>query len=253
MKQTYFLSDLHLGASYIADPRAHERMVVEFLLSIKQTASQIFLLGDVLDYWYEYRTVVPRGHVRFFGALAELADAGVRIVWLTGNHDIWLFDYLRDEIGITVVDGAVTTTIDGQNFYLAHGDAVGDIPRGFQIIRTIFRNRFCQTLFSAIHPRWTVPFAHRWSSHSRSTGAEEKPFDKQNDSFIRFAEQYNRLNPDKHVDYFIFGHRHILVDEEVKSAGARVVILGDWIKKFTYARFADGILTVEKLKEKHRQ
>lgn len=246
MKQTYFLSDLHLGASYIADPRAHERKVVDFLLSIRDSASQLFLLGDVLDYWYEYRTVVPRGYVRFFGALSQLADAGVRITWLTGNHDIWLFDYLRDEIGITVVDGPLTTTIDGRNFYLAHGDAVGDMPLGFQIIRRIFRNKICQTLFSAIHPRWTVPFAHRWSSHSRSTGAEEKPFDPVNDGFVRFAEEYNRSNPANHADFFIFGHRHILVDEEVRSAGARVIILGDWITKFTYARFADGVLTVKK-------
>ena len=104
---TYFISDLHLGARYIAEPREHEMRVVRWLDSIKHNAKRIFLLGDILDYWYEYRYVVPRGHVRFLGKLAELADSGVEITWMTGNHDIWLFDYLSSELGIKVVDGPV--------------------------------------------------------------------------------------------------------------------------------------------------
>lgn len=248
MKATYFLSDLHLGASYIPDPRAHERKVVDFLLSLKDKASKIYFLGDVLDYWYEYKTVVPRGHIRFFGALAQLADAGVELTWIIGNHDIWLFDYLRDEIGIKVVDGEVVTVIDGHRFYLAHGDAVGSLPLGFQIIRGIFRNKICQTLFSAIHPRWTVPFAHRWSSHSRSNGAPEHPFSPSGDPFVVLSEKYNRANPAEHVDFFMFGHRHIVVDEYVESAKARVIILGDWITNFTYACFENGILTLKNCK-----
>lgn len=246
MNNVYFLSDLHLGAGYIRDPKAHERRIVDFLRSLKGKVTHIYFLGDVLDYWYEYKTVVPRGYVRFFGVLAELVDSGVAITWFTGNHDIWLFDYLRDEIGIEIVDGDMVTAIGGSTFYLAHGDAVGELPVGFRFIRWLFRNKVCQRLYSAIHPRWTVPFAHRWSSHSRCSGTPESPFDAADDQFVKFAVDYNRRHPSETVDYFIFGHRHIVVDEYIAQASARVVILGDWITHFTYARFTDGELFVEK-------
>lgn len=145
---TYFIADLHIGAKYITDPRDHERRVVDFLRSIKDDAKTLYLMGDVLDYWFEYKKVVPRGYIRFFGALAELADAGVEIIWFVGNHDIWLFDYLRDEIGLKVVDGVEIREIDGKRFFLSHGDGVGRIRPGFRIIRSLFRNRFCQWLLS---------------------------------------------------------------------------------------------------------
>lgn len=117
MGRVYFISDMHLGASYFPDRHAHERLVVSFLESIASDADELYMLGDVLDYWFEYRYVVPRGYVRFFGALARLADRGVKIHWFTGNHDIWLFDYLRDEIGIEVVDGYSVRDIFGKRFF----------------------------------------------------------------------------------------------------------------------------------------
>ena len=141
--RVYFLSDLHLGANYIADPKAHESRVVRFLESIAHDAKALYLLGDVLDYWYEYRHVVPRGYVRFFGALAQLADAGVEIVWFTGNHDVWLFDYLRDEIGLNVVKKALSVNIMGKNFLLSHGDNVGHQPRMYRFTRWCFYNKVC--------------------------------------------------------------------------------------------------------------
>ena len=140
LKKVYFLSDLHLGASYFADPRAKERAVVQWLDSIKNTAAEIYLLGDILDYWYEYRTVVPRGYVRFLGKLAELSDAGVKLHWFIGNHDIWIFDYLPSEIGVEVIDGSVEREIMGKRFFLAHGDGVGRHEWSFALIRGIFRN-----------------------------------------------------------------------------------------------------------------
>ena len=121
----YFLSDLHLGAPYFADSREAEKRVVDFLDSIKEEGDALFLLGDILDYWYEYRYVVPRGFVRFFGKLAELADRGVRIVWFIGNHDIWIFDYLPTELGIEVVDGYAVEELDGHKFLMTHGDGIG--------------------------------------------------------------------------------------------------------------------------------
>lgn len=243
-KSTYLLSDIHLGAGYIHDPKRHERIVVEFLDSIKKDADAIYLLGDVLDYWYEYRYVVPRGFVRFFGKIAELADTGIKIYWFIGNHDIWIFDYLPKELGVNVIDGYAIENIHGYKCFLSHGDGVGEIDRKFRFIRSLFRNRFCQKLYSAIHPRWSVAFAHSWSSHSRKEG-EYKTLSKEYllKPLIDFSRIYKLENPD--IDFFIFGHLHLLlrekinvINEELKPQ-AELIILGDWIKTFSYARISD--------------
>lgn len=242
---TYFLSDVHLGASYIPDRIAHEKRLCSFLSSIEGRAKNLFLLGDILDYWFEYKTVVPRGYVRFFGQLARMADAGVRIVWFIGNHDIWLFDYLRDEIGIEIVDtdkGGIPQTIDGVHFFLGHGDTFGRQPLSYRILRGFFHNRLCQKLYSGIHPRWTIPFAHGWSSHSRKSastpdGRHEPIFDPR----TRFATEVfaRRLSAeDPELRYIIIGHIHVAVDEPLNNH-CRLIVLGNWITRSTYAVF-DG-------------
>ena len=234
----YFLSDMHLGARYLPDPRAAEQRVVRFLRSIRHDATDLYLMGDALDYWFEYRNVVPRGFVRFFGALAELADAGVRIHWYIGNHDIWLFDYLRTEIGMEVVDGWRVEQILGSNFFLSHGDGVGELPFSFRLMRAIFRNRLCQRLFAAIHPRWTVGLAYSWSKSNRDFKHYETPrFEGlERNSLARFARAYLAEHPK--INYFVFGHQHIATDEKLSDT-CRFVLLGDWITQFTYAKF-DG-------------
>ncbi len=241
--RTYFISDVHLGASYMPDRRAHEARVTAFLRSIEHDAKALYLLGDILDYWFEYRTVVPRGYIRFFGELARLADAGVRITWFIGNHDIWLFDYLRDEIGLRVVDtdrGGIFETIDGVEFFLGHGDTFGRQPRGYMMLRKIFHNRLCQKLYAALHPRWTLPFAHGWSSHSRKAG-QSVPADpvfapKARTATEVFARQLCTQHPD--LRYIIIGHHHVALDEPV-TRDCRLLILGNWITSSTYAVF-DG-------------
>ena len=142
--KAYFLSDLHLGAPYFEDSRERELRVVRFLDSIAHDADVIYLLGDILDYWYEYRYVVPRGFVRFFGKLAELTDSGVRVVWFIGNHDIWIYDYLPSELGVEVVDGVLVEKIDGRKFLMTHGDGIGRLVPSFRILRKLFRSRICQ-------------------------------------------------------------------------------------------------------------
>ena len=230
---TYFISDLHLGASYIADPRAHERRVVEFLDHIAPDCKRLFLLGDILDYWWEYRTVVPRGFTRFFGALARLADSGVEIVWFKGNHDIWIFDYLPQEIGLTVHDGIMVTELDGHRFLMEHGDGVGRLPWSFRKLRGLFRNRVAQKLYAAIHPRWTIGFAHSWSSHSRKQGGYT-PSERAGDNLVNFAKTYNADHADEKIDFFIFGHCHTILDSTLPD-GSKIIILGDWISRFSYA------------------
>lgn len=236
--KAYFISDLHLGASYIADKREHERRVVRFLDSIASDATELYLVGDILDYWFEYRTVVPRGYTRFFGALARLADAGVKITWYIGNHDIWLFDYLRSEIGLRVVDGYETRAILGRRFLISHGDGLGKLPLGFRLIRATFRSPICQRLYAAIHPRWTIPFAHGWSSHSRDFDNYTPRFLGEEEPLIAYCRDYLATHPGE-VDYFVFGHRHVLVDYPLGIGKSRMIILGDWIKQFSYGVF-DG-------------
>lgn len=235
-RRIYFASDFHLGATYEPTARDKERRIADWIDSIIPDCAHLYLLGDVLDYWFEYRTVVPRGYIRFFGALARLRDSGAAITWIAGNHDIWLFDYLRDEIGIEIIDGTLERDILGKRFFLAHGDGLGKLPRGFRIIRGVFRNRVCQKLYSAIHPRWTIPFAHAWSTSSRRKENSTPPFRGEEEPLLGFARAEHQRNPS--VNYFVMGHRHLLVDMPIGSE-CRFVILGDWLVNDSYGVF-DG-------------
>ena len=247
--KAYFISDLHLGASYFSNPRQAEQRVVAFLDSIKEDAAEIYLLGDVLDYWFEYRYAVPRGYVRFFGKLAELSDKGIAITWLIGNHDIWIFDYLPGELGVKVVDGSIVKQIMGKSFYLSHGDNVGERPLSFRIIRSVFRNRLCQQLYASIHPRWTIPFALGWSKSSRHKDIVTPPYlGKDKEPLMQFAETHAQSHTD--IDYYVFGHRHVLVKEQL-SQGAQAVILGEWISMFSYAVFDGNELKLCKYEPKN--
>lgn len=247
----YFLSDCHLGASYIADPDAHQRRIVAWLDSIAGDASELFLLGDIIDYWYEYRYVVPRGYTRFFGALARLADAGVRIVWARGNHDIWLFDYLRDEIGLTVEDGIFTRMIGEHRFVLGHGDSIDDAGPFYRIMRSMFRCRFLQILYAGIHPRWTVGLAYGWSADNRRRHATDSTYTAHDDphgaplpdsdGYVRFVRSYMQNHPSEGLapTYFVFGHRHFVHNQQI-TPDSRLIVLGDAFSRMTYGKYADG-------------
>ena len=245
-KKTYFFSDLHLGAPYMKDSREREKRIVAFLDYIKKDAEAIYLLGDILDYWYEYKYVVPRGYVRFFGKLAELTDSGVKVIWLKGNHDIWIFDYLPQELGVEVKDGYIIEDIGGKKFFLSHGDGVGKLEPSFRFIRGMFRNKVCQLLFSGIHPRWTVPFAYSWSGHSRE-GGEKRGLPDENllSNLKNFVKDYHKSHPE--IDYFIFGHVHVL-SREILESGSEMIVLGDWIQTFSYASFGKEGLELHKWK-----
>lgn len=243
---TYFISDLHLGASYIKDPHKHERIICRWLRSIAPTARTIYMLGDVLDYWYEYKYVVPRGFTRFFGTLAELTDNGVEVVWLKGNHDIWIFDYLPSETGVKVIDGAYVTDIDGSGFLMEHGDGVGEMRLSYRLMHSLFRARWAQVLFSAIHPRWTVNFAHRWSGHSRATGTRyTQTVLDDNDKLMQFVKSYSKNHPE--INYYVFGHRHVVVDQKI-SPTARILILGDCYEQMTYGVWNGEEFFIKKMK-----
>ena len=243
---TYFASDFHLGASYIKDPRQHETMIVDWLKSIEKKCQRLYLVGDILDYWYEYKTVVPRGFVRFFGQLASMSDSGTEIIWFIGNHDIWIFDYLPNELGIKIVDGSLIENIEGKTFYITHGDGIGKLPGGFRFIRGMFRNRFLQKLYAGIHPGLTIPFAHGWSSRSRKgNNASESEYTAPEgmESAVKWGREYAAEHPE--INYIIIGHHHSELDETFRD-GCRMIILGDWISKFSYAVFDGMELRLEK-------
>jgi UDP-2,3-diacylglucosamine hydrolase len=235
--KAYFASDLHLGAGAIADKRAHEQRFVAWLDSIKVDATHLFLLGDVFDFWYEYKRVVPKGYLRFLGKLAELSDSGIEIHFFTGNHDVWVFDYFTEELGIVVHQQPITLKLGAKTFYLAHGDGLGDPSFGFRFIRGMFHNKILQWLFAKfIHPNLALRFGLWWSKHSRLSKEEPSYKGEQDEHLVRYAKDFSEKHPD--IDFFVFGHRHIILDLQLKNS-SRVVILGDWFREFSYGEF-DG-------------
>ena len=233
-KNTYFISDLHLGAKYMNDPVGRERRVCRFLDSIKDDAAELYLLGDILDYWYEYKYVVPRGYIRFFGKLAELADSGVKITWVTGNHDVWLFDYLRDQLGMRVLKGHTVVETAGKRILISHGDDVGVQPVMYRFTRWCFYNKVCQWLYAAIHPRWTYPVATGWSNENRTgrdPARQQAVSERAAERLIDFSRDFYASHPD--VEAFVYGHLHIARMNEVEGMPP-VIFLGDWISLCTY-------------------
>lgn len=233
-KNTYFISDLHLGAKYMDDPVGRERRVCRFLDSIKDDAAELYLLGDILDYWYEYKYVVPRGYIRFFGKLAELADSGVKLTWVTGNHDVWLFDYLRDQLGMTVLKGHTVVETAGKRILIAHGDDVGVQPVMYRFTRWCFYNRVCQWLYAAIHPRWTYPIATGWSNENRTgrdPARQQAVSERAAERLIDFSRDFYASHP--YIEAFVYGHLHIARMNEADGMPP-VIFLGDWISLCSY-------------------
>ncbi len=239
MKSVYFLSDAHLGSWAIDHGRMQERRLVRFLDSIKHKAAAVYLLGDMFDFWYEYRYVVPRGYTRLLGKISELTDMGVEVHFFIGNHDIWAYNYLEEECGCIIHRQPLTTEIYDKVFLLAHGDGLGDPDKKFKFIRAMFHNRLCQRLFSAVHPRWGMWFGQSWAKHSRlkrKDGQEPPYMGEYKEHLVLYTREYIKTHPD--VDYFIFGHRHIELDLQM-TRKARLLILGDWITQFSYVVY-DG-------------
>ena len=233
MKKIYVLSDVHLGSWAIRHRRTHERRFVSFLDKIKNDAAAVYMLGDIFDFWYEFKYVVPKGFTRFFGKVAELTDNGVEVHFFTGNHDIWCLDYFEKECGMTIHREPCLVEMYGKEVFLAHGDEFSN-ERGFRILRAMFHNRFLQFMLSTLHPRWSVWFGNKWAYRSmmKHKVNGEAPYmgDDKEDCMV-FANKYISTHPS--VDCFIFGHRHIDKDVSLDDR-ARVIFLGDWITKFDY-------------------
>ncbi len=244
MENVYFISDAHLGCRALGHARQRERRLVRFLDEIKHKAGAVYMLGDMFDFWFEYKTVVPRGFTRFLGKVSELTDLGVEVHYFTGNHDIWCRDYLTSECGVILHRQPVTIELGDKLFFIGHGDGLGDPGRKFHLLRSVFHNRLCQWLFSMVHPSWGVEFGLRWAKHSRvvhqergdGMGGDPPYMGEDKEYLVLFAKDYLSSHPD--INYFLFGHRHIELDLML-SRSARLLVIGDWISSFTYAVY-DG-------------
>lgn len=231
---TYFVADVHLGLQ-VADPADRERRFADFLNSLPGNTEALYLLGDIWDFWYEYRDVVPKGYIRVFSALQSLLDRGVKIYFFQGNHDVWTYRYF-EELGMTRLVQPAVVEIGGKRFCLGHGDALGKTPVGYRLLRWAFHNHVLQFLFSMLHPWIAFRLGNGWSRGSRLARNEEYVFKGREEPLYRFADRFSKENA---IDYCIFGHYHSDVDMPL-SSGARLYVLKDWIKSSPYLYF-DGI------------
>lgn len=232
--KVYFISDAHLGTPNYASSLEREKKLVRMLDAFSKDAVAIYLLGDIFDFWYEYKHVVPRGFTRILGKLAELCDAGLEIHFFTGNHDIWVYDYLPNETGVILHRDPLITEILGKTFYLAHGDGFDERDKKFRFLKKVFTNKTLQWCFSRLHPNFAIAVAGKWSRYSRDQH-DVDPFLAEDEPFVKYARKHLS---NESLDYLVFGHRHYPIKYSL-SEKTELVILGDWLSNFTYGVF-DG-------------
>jgi UDP-2,3-diacylglucosamine hydrolase len=237
-KKVYFLSDFHLGAPNVSESLLREKKIIRFLEEIKNSAEAIFIVGDIFDFWFEYKKAVPKGFVRLLGKLAELKDAGIAVHVFTGNHDMWMSGYFEEELNIPVYHEPKVFEWNGKQFFIGHGDGLGPEDHGYKFIKKVFNNPICRWLFGILHPDWGIALANYFSQKSRAkTGnADEIFLGEDKEWLIIYAKE---VLTHTHYDYFIFGHRHLPLDLRLNDK-SRYINLGDWIRTFTYAAF-DGV------------
>ena len=247
-KNLYFVSDLHLGIPDHESSLEREKLLVQWLDSIRDKTEMLFLMGDLFDFWFEYSTVVPKGFVRLLGKLAEFTDHGIPVHVFRGNHDLWAFDYLEKEIGIQLHRKPEVWAIQGKNFYLAHGDGLGPGDRQYKFLKNIFEFRPNQLLFRWLHPDLGARLGNYFSRRSRLSklAYAHQPdvmFNKEKEMLFQYTTKKAEYHQD--VDYFVFGHRHIPLQMKITEK-AEMIILGDWISHFSYGVFENGKMQLKR-------
>lgn len=242
LKKIYFLSDFHLGAPNAIESLEREKRIIRFLDRIQNDAAEIYIVGDLFDFWYEYKNVVPKGYVRILGKLASLTDAGIPVHFFVGNHDMWMTDYFQKEMNIEVYNHPAEFEYNGKKFLVGHGDGLGPGDHGYKFIKKIFRNRASRWLFGILPPYMGIGLANYFSRKSRAqTGQTDEVFlGEDKEWLILYCREVLQK---KHFDFFIFGHRHLPIDFKLNES-SRYINLGDWIKYNTYAVFDGDELTL---------
>lgn len=239
----YFASDFHLGVPNYDESRIRERIIVDWLDMAAKDAEHIYLVGDIFDFWFEYKHVVPKGYIRLFGKLAELRHRGIPVTVFRGNHDMWMFGYFERELGIPVISDELEVTHHGRKFFIHHGDGLGPGDASYKLLRKIFRNRFCQRLFAALHPSWGFGLAKYFSSKSRiANHGKDDQFEEEKEWLIQFCK--NKIRSSEY-DYMVFGHRHLPLDIKITEQ-TRYINLGEWVHHYTYAVCDNGELSLLK-------
>lgn len=235
--KVYFVSDLHLGLDAKFKSRDREKQFVQWLNRISQDATALYILGDLFDFWYEYKQVVPKGFVRVLGKLANLHDAGLPIYFFTGNHDQWMRDYFEKELGIPVCRKPERLEIDGKKFIVGHGDGLGPGDQAYKVMKSVFTNPAANWAFTRLHPNFAMWLGKKWSENNRLLNGthQEEMLAENKEWLIGYCREVLQK---EHVDYFIFGHRHLALDYKLNER-SRYVNLGDWLSYYSYAVF-DG-------------
>ena len=236
-KKIYFASDFHLGVPTHELSLAREKKVVRWLDSVKDTAQEIYLVGDIFDFWWEYKYTIPKGQTRLLGKIAEITDSGIPVHFFTGNHDLWMKDYFKIELNVSVHHQPIEKTYNNKLFFIGHGDGLGPEDKWYKFLKKCFTNPFLIWCFNRLHPNLGFWIARRSSRRSRiTTGDSDKLFlGEEKEWLLSFSKEEIKK---RHVDYFIFGHRHLPLDLKV-AENSRYINLGEWINYDTYAEF-DG-------------
>lgn len=239
MKKVFFISDFHFGIPGVESSKEREMLFLKWLKEYKALMSELYVVGDLFDFWFEYKNVVPKGGVRILAALADLQDSGIPVTFFSGNHDQWMFDYFEKELGINVHHDPIERNILSKKFLIGHGDGMGPGDQGYKFIKKIFRNSVSRFLFSIIPPGLGIRIAHFWSGRSRIKGIKENVFlGADTEWLIQYCETEIKKRKESKIDYFVFGHRHIPIHWKL-SNGSYYINLGDWLKYHSFTCF-DG-------------
>ena len=236
-KNIYCASDFHLGVPSYEKSLEREKKIVAWLEMIKTDAAEIYLVGDVFDFWFEYQHAIPKGFIRLQGKIAELTDSGIKVHFFKGNHDMWMFDYLPKALGIELHSDTVKKEFFGKKYLIGHGDGLGPGDVKYKILKKVFRNSLCQWLFARIHPNFGIGVASYFSKSSRAaTGNEDSLFNGlENERLYHFCQEYLK---NEQVDCFIFGHRHLPLDIKVAETSC-YINLGEWISQYTFLKISE--------------
>ncbi|MCP4121239.1 MAG: UDP-2,3-diacylglucosamine diphosphatase [Bacteroidetes bacterium] len=244
-QKIYFASDIHFGEPDLETSRKREKKLLDWLGHIRSEAAAIFFVGDVFDFWFEYRHVVPKGSVRFLGRLAELVDEGLPVYIFPGNHDMWMNDYLETEVGVHIIRDRLIIESNDKRIFVAHGDGLGPEDKKFKLLKKVFSNPFCQWLFRWLHPDIGIKIATLWSRRSRKGHSIDKFNGPENEWLVTYAK---RKLETEHLDYFVFGHRHIPLEYQINEK-SKYINLGDWIVNNTYGEFSSQGLYLRSFEE----
>ena len=231
-KKVFFASDFHLGVPDKVSSAKREKKIVAWLDQIKEEAHAIFLVGDIFDFWFEYKRSIPKGFIRFQGKIAELTDSGIPVIFFTGNHDMWMFDYFPKELNVAIYRNPTLFTFNNKKILVAHGDGLGPGNYNYKWLLKIFTNKICHWLFARIHPNTGIRLANKWSKSSRLANTAKKQKYKE-EWLLTYCKEVEAFH---HHDYYVFGHRHLPLELPVNN-DSTYINLGEWVNYFTYGVF----------------